>query len=122
MPLFQAPPPPESVAGDFNQLGDFVGFPIVLRPDSSDRIDTSNGPSDIIRAEGWVWNAETKTLDELGEVTVFWVKVRAQLGGMVGTGNAVSGRIKRQGRAYVFEDLDVDTEDQIAKAYEKFDK
>lgn len=62
------------------QLKDYVGQLVVFGMGwVTDKIRTKNGPADVIKADLYVYNPDTKAWDNPGTTTVFWAVVKRRL-------------------------------------------
>jgi hypothetical protein len=102
-PLHNATPPPDD-SQDFIQLKDQMGKILVILPNEKDTITTVHGESDVIRSDIYVYNG--KSFDDLGEMLVFWARLRKQLEAFVGTGDSIVGTLLPAGRSYALVDLE----------------
>lgn len=99
--LMPAPSPPEG-GGTYPKLADFLGQIVVLGPTEEVEVDTSYKPgTKATRCVGWAWVGQR--LVDLGDVLVFWGKVRAQLHEAIDTGAYIVGRIVKDGRSYALD-------------------
>ena len=101
MALKTAPEAPAGGAQDFPRLTDYVGRIVVLEPMQEKTIDTKyKDGSQITECIAWWWDEKKKSLEEIGEVGVFWGAVRAQLKEALATNDQVVGRLIQNGRRY----------------------
>lgn len=114
MSLIAPPAPPESDDTDYPKLADYMGQIVVLGPTEETVIDTQfKKTQKATRCIGWAW--VTRKLVDLGDLLVFWGKVRAQLHDAIGSGSYVVGRIVKDGRSYVLEPV---TDERMLAAIE----
>jgi len=112
--LTAPPAPPETSTQDYPKLADYMGQVVVLGPTEEVTIDTQYKPTQkATRCVGWAW--VTGKLVDLGDILVFWGKVRAQLHEAIASGAYVVGRIVKDGRSYVLETV---TDEKTLKAIE----
>lgn len=114
MAVRRAPAPPEG-GQDFPKLTDHLGRVLILEPTEETTIETNRGESEITRAVAMVYNEATKKVEDLGDVTVFWKRLRAQLHDAIAAQDTIVGRLMMTGRAYVLQDVD----DATLKTIEK---
>ena len=107
-------PPTAPVGGE--RLGEYLGSDLVLMPLRTDVIDTVQGESPVTICKGWSWTGTA--LNQIGEVMVFWSRVRAQLAPFVDSGEAVMGKLIKNGRAYELADSTPDVAAAMTKALE----
>jgi cysteinyl-tRNA synthetase len=116
MPLSKPAPPPDR---EFSDLGDYKGKIVILTPIAEDIIETAKfGPRKVVKATGSVYDEATRKCSGLGEVTVWWAKVQAQLTEALEQERTVVGRLIQKGRAYELEGLDDATQAEVEKAYD----
>lgn len=114
----QKPPPPPEADTEYVQASDLVNKVVVLVPKREDTVSTANYGNSEITVVGALELVGTKLVD-LGEVSIFWRRLRAQLHGFVGTGECVAGRIEKQGKAYVLVEVDQPTMEVLEKAMDE---
>lgn len=103
--LMNAPAPPEG-GQTFPRLSEQIGNILVFAPTESKTLTTKQGESPVVVGPVMVFNEKTKKVEELGTVTVFWAKVRAQLMPAIETRSYVVGRLKMSGHSYVLDPVD----------------
>lgn len=86
-------------------LKDLLGRVLVFEPTEEATIETVRGPAEVTRAVAYALNEQTGNVEALGEVPVFWQRVRAQLKPALEAQTSVAGRLVRSGRAYTLEPL-----------------
>ena len=108
MPQLIAPgAPPESSTEDFPKLADYMGQIVILGPTEETTIDTKYKQGQkATRCVGWAW--VDRKLVTLGDLLVFWGKVRAQLAPAIEAGSYVVGRIVKDGRSYILDPVSDD--------------
>lgn len=116
MPLSKPAPPPDS---EFSNLGEYKGRIVIITPISEDVIETAKfGAREIIRATASVFDEASGKVSGLGEVTVWWAKVQAQLREALAEERTVVGRLVQNGRAFELEGLDDATQALVEKVYD----
>lgn len=114
MALKNPAPAPES---EFSNLGDYLNSVVIITPLVKDTINTVNGPAEVIKATASLFNESTNTCTGLGEVTVFWSKVKAQLEPGLDGGEPVVGRLVKRGKAFELDVLSDALLEKVEKAY-----
>lgn len=100
--LIAPPKAPESSTETFPKLADYLGQIVVLGPTEETEVQTKyKDATKATRCIGWAW-VNGKLID-LGDLLVFWGKVRAQLHEALAQNSYVVGRIVKDGRSYVLE-------------------
>ncbi len=99
-----APPPAPEGGGDFPKLADYLGQVVVLGPTEETTVKTSyKEESPATRCIGWAY--VNGTLVDLGDLLVFWQKVRSQLRPAIESRAYVVGRIVKDGRSFILEEV-----------------
>ena len=118
MALKTATEAPESGGQDFPELKDYIGRIVIFEPMKEVVGDTKfKKDSHRIECVAWWYDEKKKSVEEIGQVSVFWNAVRAQLSEALTTGDQVAGRLVQNGRRY---ELDPITDDVLAAIAEKF--
>ena len=105
MPTLIAPPPAPESEGTFPKLAEYLGQIVVLEPTEELELDTSyKKSSPATRCVGWAFVGGK--LVDLGDLLIFWRKVRAQLHDAIESKAVVVGRIVKDGRSYTLEPAD----------------
>ena len=118
MALKTATEAPQGGAQDFPRLADYVGRVVVLEPIEEKTVDTKfKEGSNVTECVAWWWDEKKKTIEEIGQVSVFWGAVRAQLREALASKDQVAGRLVLNGRRY---ELDPVTDGTISAIAEKF--
>ena len=101
MALKRAPEAPKG-GGDFVKLADYVNRVVVIEPTEETIVNSERyGETEATRAVALAWNEATSKLEDIGEVLIFWNRVRKQLAEALKTGDSVVGRLEKDGQAYV---------------------
>ena len=118
MALKTATEAPAGGGQDFPKLTDYIGRIIVLEP-MKEVIGSTKFKEDSHRIEcvAWWWDEKKKSVEEIGQVSVFWSAVRAQLSDALASNDQVAGRLVQNGQRY---ELDPVTDDVLAAIAEKF--
>ena len=102
--LIAPPKAPESSTETFPKLADYLGQIVVLGPTEEVEVETKYKPdTKATRCIGWAWVGGK--LVDLGDLLVFWGKVRAQLHEAIESKAYVVGRIVKDGRSYTLESV-----------------
>lgn len=102
MKLIAPPKAPESSTETFPKLADYLGQIVVLGPTEEVEVQTKfKDSTKATRCIGWAWVGGK--LVDLGDLLVFWGKVRAQLHEAVESGAYICARIVKDGRSYTLE-------------------
>ncbi len=118
MALKTATEAPAGGAQDFPRLTDYLGRIVILEPLEEKTVDTKfKDASELTECVAWYWDEKKKAVEEIGQVSVFWRAVRAQLEVAVKTHDQVVGRLVQNGRRY---ELDPVTDATVAAIAEKF--
>lgn len=119
MPNFTDPAPAPDT--EFVNLADYKGEILVLEPTAfEENFETRNGPRDRMLTSVSYYNQGTKSMEGLGEQSIFWVKVIEQLRGALETDSVVIATLVQNGRAYELEPVTGPTRTTVEKAYSDF--
>lgn len=105
---------PVEGGGSDTRLADLLGRVLVFEPTEEATIETVRGPAEVTRAIVYALNEKTGSIEGLGEVPVFWQRVRTQLKPALAAQTSIAGRLVRSGRAYTLESLPDEMVEKIA--------